>query len=71
MRRPCFRRVFLVLSFFWARGQWKQFVQWPVLKFYGDISYGLYLIHLFVITQCKPAAWEPLAAAPAGVGHFE
>jgi peptidoglycan/LPS O-acetylase OafA/YrhL len=50
--------------------QWKQFVQWPVLKFYGDISYGLYLIHLFVITQCNRLLGNLWPRLPAGVGHF-
>jgi peptidoglycan/LPS O-acetylase OafA/YrhL len=50
--------------------QWKQFVQWPVLKFYGDISYGLYLIHLFVITQCNRLLGNLWPQLPAGIGHF-
>jgi peptidoglycan/LPS O-acetylase OafA/YrhL len=32
-------------------GRWKTLIHWPLLKFYGDISYGLYLIHLFVFGQ--------------------
>lgn len=32
-------------------GRWKTLVHWPLLEFYGDISYGLYLIHIFVFFQ--------------------
>jgi peptidoglycan/LPS O-acetylase OafA/YrhL len=32
-------------------GRWKTLVHWPLLEFYGDISYGLYLIHIFIFGQ--------------------
>ena len=30
-----------------------QLVQWPILRFLGHISYGLYLIHLLVFSVCS------------------
>jgi peptidoglycan/LPS O-acetylase OafA/YrhL len=30
-----------------------QLVQWPILRFFGHISYGLYLIHLWVFSVCS------------------
>jgi peptidoglycan/LPS O-acetylase OafA/YrhL len=50
--------------------QRKQFVQWPVLKFYGDISYGLYLIHLFVFTECSRLLGNVWPQLQTGVGNF-
>jgi len=73
MRRPCFRRCFLVLSSLGA-SQWKQFVQWPVLKFYGDISYGLLLDSFVCHHPVQPAAWEPSGRSfrgPPGVGILD
>jgi peptidoglycan/LPS O-acetylase OafA/YrhL len=39
------------LALFVGTGHWRTLIHRPVLKFYGDISYGLYLIHLFVFER--------------------
>jgi peptidoglycan/LPS O-acetylase OafA/YrhL len=31
----------------------RRLVQWPALRFFGYISYGLYLIHLFIFSLCN------------------
>ena len=51
--------------------RWKHLVQRPVLKFYGDISYGLYLIHLFVFTQCAWLLGTLWPQLPTGIGDFK
>ena len=30
-----------------------QLVEWPILRFFGHISYGLYLVHLWVFSVCS------------------
>jgi peptidoglycan/LPS O-acetylase OafA/YrhL len=60
----------LLLVLLLGTGSWKRFVNWSWLRFFGYISYGLYLIHLLIFsfydTIC--AKVEP-ALLPAS-GHF-
>jgi peptidoglycan/LPS O-acetylase OafA/YrhL len=58
-------------------GPWKTLIHWPVLKFYGDISYGLYLIHLFVFERYDrlvrhfwPQVWPWTGGFPIGTLRF-
>ena len=48
--------------------RWKSLVRWSVLEFYGDISYGLYLVHLLVFGECSRliSALLPGLGSPAG-----
>jgi len=53
-RESCGNLAFLGLiglALLVGTGNWKTLIQRPFLKFYGDISYGLYLIHLLVFGQ--------------------
>jgi peptidoglycan/LPS O-acetylase OafA/YrhL len=43
-------------------GQWKRLVNSRILRFFGDISYGLYLIHLFIFdafNRLVQGIWSP------------
>jgi peptidoglycan/LPS O-acetylase OafA/YrhL len=53
-------------------GRWRWLVQRPVLRFFGDISYGLYLIHMVVFDAFGHFAsrYFPILAWPAVQGHF-
>jgi peptidoglycan/LPS O-acetylase OafA/YrhL len=48
----------------------KSLVRWSLLKFYGDISYGLYLIHLLVLGQCYRLISKLWPQPPSAVGNF-
>jgi peptidoglycan/LPS O-acetylase OafA/YrhL len=50
--------------------RWKQFVQWSVFKFYGDISYGLYLVHILTFSQLNRLLKHLWPGLPTGVGNF-
>jgi len=53
-------------------GRWRWLVQRPVLQFFGDISYGLYLIHMLVFDAFGHFAhrYFPILAWTAVQGHF-
>ena len=55
--------VGVVASFlFLGTGRWKTVVDRPVLRFFGNISYGLYLIHLLIFDAFNRAVagrWAP------------
>jgi peptidoglycan/LPS O-acetylase OafA/YrhL len=52
--------------------RWRWLVQWPALQFFGEISYGLYLIHMLVFDVFDHFAsrYFPSLADVAVVGHF-
>lgn len=51
-------------------GEWKALIRRPVLKFYGRISYGLYLIHLLVFLMYDRHISAHLAQLLPGTGRF-
>jgi peptidoglycan/LPS O-acetylase OafA/YrhL len=51
-------------------GPRKFMVQWPILRFYGDISYGLYLIHLLVFEFYDGLIARFWSQLPSRSGHF-
>lgn len=51
-------------------GRWKGLVRRPILKFYGDISYGLYLIHLLVFAQYDRVVRHFWPQHYPSAGHF-
>ena len=52
--------------------QWRWLVQIPVLQFFGEISYGLYLIHMLVfdIVDHFTVQYFPSISGAAVRGHF-
>ena len=42
----------------------------PILKFYGKISYGVYLIHLLVFTEYDNLVRYVWPQQPRSTGHF-
>ena len=52
--------------------RWRWLVQWPILRFFGEISYGLYLIHMLVFDVFDHVAsrYFPSIADAAVQGHF-
>lgn len=60
----------LGLTLLAGTSRWRFLVRRPVLKFYGDISYGLYLIHLIVFYEydlIMHKLWPKFATSS---GHF-
>jgi peptidoglycan/LPS O-acetylase OafA/YrhL len=51
-----FAAVLLSLLLIGSTQKHSQWVEWPVLAFFGEISYGLYLIHLLVFSFIDSAA---------------
>jgi len=49
---------------------WKALVNWPVLQFFGDISYGVYLIHMLVFDLVDHIMSARLPSLVASSGHF-
>lgn len=52
--------------------RWKWLVRWPILQFFGEISYGLYLIHVLVydVLDHFTARFLPGISVVAARGHF-
>jgi peptidoglycan/LPS O-acetylase OafA/YrhL len=50
--------------------RWKGLVNRPVLQFLGEISYGVYLIHMFVFDLEDRAVGRMFPNLPAPRGHF-
>lgn len=59
----CFAVIGTVLLI--GSGSQARLVKWPVLKFYGDISYGFYLLHTLVFDL-----YDRFVAASTGVGRL-
>jgi peptidoglycan/LPS O-acetylase OafA/YrhL len=69
----CANLVFLgFLGFVLLAGtsKWKFLVQRPMLRFYGYISYGLYLIHLLVFETYDKFVRNHWSQLPPSIGHF-
>lgn len=49
---------------------WKSLVLSPVLRFFGEISYGLYLIHLLIFQTYDRLSGKRFPDLPNIVGHF-
>lgn len=49
---------------------WKTLINRPVLQFFGDISYGLYLIHMLVFGLVDHTTKALLPSLVATSGHF-
>lgn len=50
---------------------WGRLVQLPVLMFFGEISYGLYLFHMLVFNIFDNLQYEFFPHAPTFKNHFE
>jgi peptidoglycan/LPS O-acetylase OafA/YrhL len=48
----------VALAVWCGSGSSARFVEWRILKFYGDISYGLYLYHLLIFTLFDWTLWR-------------
>jgi peptidoglycan/LPS O-acetylase OafA/YrhL len=75
LRRTLFGALFtgvLSLALLLGTSRWAWIAQRPVLQFFGEISYGLYLIHtlVFDITDHFSARFVPSMDRLAVQGHF-
>jgi len=60
----------LTLTLLLGSRQWRAFATWKTLRFCGDISYGLYLIHMLVFDIVDHFTRILLPSMVAGSGHF-
>ena len=60
----------LGLTLLVGTGPWKSLVRRPLLKFYGDISYGLYLVHLLAFMEYDALYRYVRPNGPPSPGHF-
>jgi peptidoglycan/LPS O-acetylase OafA/YrhL len=60
----------VVLALLTGTSRWKTLVNRPMLQFFGQISYGLYLIHVLVfdVEENVASRWFPSLASPSS--HF-
>jgi peptidoglycan/LPS O-acetylase OafA/YrhL len=60
----------ITLALLIGTSRWKAIVNRPVLSFFGDISYGVYLIHMLVfdLEDHFIGKWFPALSSPSG--HF-
>ncbi len=49
---------------------WSSLVRWRILGFFGEISYGLYLIHMLIFNVFDSMQSHLFPAAPTFKGHF-
>ena len=60
----------LLLALLIGTSRWRGLVNQPVLQFFGDISYGVYLIHMLVFDMTDQAVSVFVPQLKATSGHF-
>jgi peptidoglycan/LPS O-acetylase OafA/YrhL len=51
-------------------GSWRSLVQWRILRFFGEISYGLYLVHMLAFNIFDSLQQALFPEMPSFKGHF-